>query len=292
MFANYAALIDTILRVYPNLDVKTVRYDDQGQNNLVLYVNERFVFRFPRYEAGRRQLQAEVVILRALQDSVSVSVPEPLFVHLKAPVGNAFMGYPTIPGKVADLDALLARCQPPVLDRLAGQLASFLKTLHTTPLEPLRPFPLPRYDRPYWEGMYERIRKGLFPLMTADAQRQAASHFEPVLADPDFFTLPMTLIHGDFGSGNLLYHDDLEKFTGVIDFGSAGIGDPAIDLAALSGYEGTGAAFVERIAHRYPGAETLLPRIPFYAGTFALQEALFGLEQGDEEALKAGLGLP
>ena len=32
-----------------------------------------------------------------------------------------------------------------------------------------------------------------------------------------------------------------------------------------------------------------LGRVAFYRGTFALQEALFGVENGDEEAFRAGI---
>ena len=34
---------------------------------------------------------------------------------------------------------------------------------------------------------------------------------------------------------------------------------------------------------------TFLPRILFYIGTYALQEALYGIENNDIEALEAGL---
>ncbi|MFC6847283.1 phosphotransferase [Streptomyces caelestis] len=55
-------------------------------------------------------------------------------------------------------------------------------------------------------------------------------------------TLPAeALVHGDLGPGHLLAQDG--ALTGVIDFGDAHIGDPAVDLAwALNG---TSPAFAE-----------------------------------------------
>ena len=35
--------------------------------------------------------------------------------------------------------------------------------------------------------------------------------------------------------------------------------------------------------------EAALPRVKFALGTFALQEALFGIENGDQEAFEAGI---
>ena len=38
-----------------------------------------------------------------------------------------------------------------------------------------------------------------------------------------------------------------------------------------------------------PALEEMLPRARFYASTFALQEALFGVRRGDEEAFERGI---
>jgi aminoglycoside 2''-phosphotransferase len=39
----------------------------------------------------------------------------------------------------------------------------------------------------------------------------------------------------------------------------------------------------------YPGLDSLLARVRFYKGTFALYEALFGIENGDQAAFEAGM---
>jgi len=75
--------------------------------------------------------------------------------------------------------------------------------------------------------------------------------------------------------------------TGIIDFTSAAAGDPAYDLAGLLACYGE--AFVRSCARRYPAIDGLWGRIRHYAGRFALEEALFGVENGDDEALRAGL---
>ena len=65
------------------------------------------------------------------------------------------------------------------------------------------------------------------------------------------------------------------------------MGDPAYDFAGLlSGY---GEGFVGYCGDVYPEVEVYMGRIRFYQGTFALLEALFGVENGDQEAFKAGL---
>lgn len=43
------------------------------------------------------------------------------------------------------------------------------------------------------------------------------------------------------------------------------------------------------IVNIYPQAESLIPRARFYVSTFAIQEALFGVETGDKEAFYSGI---
>lgn len=93
-------------------------------------------------------------------------------------------------------------------------------------------------------------------------------------------------MHGDFGGGNLLYDVGRHTLTGVIDFGAAGPDDPAVDLAAAATL---GPDILAGIAVTYPEAHAARDRVAFYAGTFALQEALFGIEHDDAAALRAGL---
>jgi aminoglycoside 2''-phosphotransferase len=95
------------------------------------------------------------------------------------------------------------------------------------------------------------------------------------------------LRHGDFGTGNLIYDPDAGRLTGVIDFGAACMGDGATDMAGL--LSSFGAPFLDRCARYYPEIDAASTRIHFYYGTFALQEALFGIENGDDGAFKAGM---
>jgi aminoglycoside 2''-phosphotransferase len=147
---------------------------------------------------------------------------------------------------------------------------------------------LPAHDT-YAESadIYARIQEKLFGHMRPDARAWAAGHFEGFLDDVSNFKYEPVLKHGDFGPSNILFDREKQRVTGIIDFGSAGMGDPAYDFAGLlSGY---GERFVEYCVDVYPEVEGFEERIRFYQGTFALLEALFGIEHGDEGAFKAGL---
>jgi aminoglycoside 2''-phosphotransferase len=111
-------------------------------------------------------------------------------------------------------------------------------------------------------------------------------HFATRPLDGEFTT---SLRHGDFGPTNILYDPQTPLISGVIDFGSAGLGDPAVDIAALIGPVSYGETFAELLMPTYPGVDALLERARFYAGTFALQEALWGLDHNDPNAFQHGM---
>ncbi len=82
-------------------------------------------------------------------------------------------------------------------------------------------------------------------------------------------------------SSHVLFDSDRRQINGIIDFGTAGIGDPAGDLSvAISEY---GESLVAEMAG-YEQMVDYLPRARFGAGTIELQWALAGLK-GREPAL-------
>jgi aminoglycoside 2''-phosphotransferase len=276
-------------QAYPDYPLETVEFNQQGQNNDVLVVNGSLILRFPRYSQGIQDLQVETAILGAIRPYLSLEIPDPQFVHLQGqPPGQAFVGYPRIPGAPLWRETLRAIPDPAIVERLAQQLGQFLMSLHSLPAAQLVPAALPLVDTwAAYHNLYSRIVEKLFPSMRPDARQAVAAHFEAFLGDPGSFTFQPVLKHGDFGPSNLLYDAERLALCGIIDFSGCALGDPAYDFAGLlSGY---GEAFVKSCAAGYPEVDALLPRARFYQGTFALEEALFGVENNDLQAFENGI---
>ncbi len=206
-----------------------------------------------------------------------------------APQG-AFIGYRWIPGEPLWREALLGAMDSKVVQGWAEQLGAFLRELHALPLEGMLADLLPHYDtRTRWADFYQRTQAKVFPFMARGARASVAKVFEAYLSEPRNFEHPLTLVHGDFGPGNILLDRSSQRVSGVIDFGSSGLDDPAVDCAALIGPFGYGEAFLRRFARIYPIVSEDLERARFYASTFALQDAVYGIEHGDKEAFEAGM---
>jgi len=203
---------------------------------------------------------------------------------------GVFVGYRWIPGEPLWRDRLLAADDSQTIQVWADQMAAFLGELHSTPIEGRLAELLPPFDgQARWANFYGRLQNTVYPFMRRDARASVSQLFDAFLGEPSNFDHPYALVHGDFSPSNILFDPDGRRLTGVIDFGSSGLDDPALDLAALMSPYGYGEAFVRRLARGYPVTEPVLDRARFYVSTFALQDALFGLEHSDAEAFNWGI---
>ncbi len=279
--------IARIKEAYPEFHIKGASPVIEGQNNDVLVVNDEFVFRFPKHDQAVKRLEIECAILDGVQPYVTgVQVPAPLYTSLSATVGRAFVGYKMIAGDVGTLEEFKGIRNPSI----ALQLATFLRELHRVPTRHAIRVTLSVSDgREYWAEMYARVQQLLFRHMRPDAQDDITQHFETFLNDADNFAYDPVLRHGDVGPDQMILNKESLTINGVIDFGSAGLGDPAVDVAWLHFKSGAGRSFLRAFYAAYPEIEAVLPRARFYAGTFALQEALFGTEHNDSAAFHAGM---
>ena len=281
--------IEAIERSYPDFSVRSIEPHTPGQNNDVLLVNDAFIFRFPKYAEGIDQLATEVAILKGIGDYVTLPIPQITFKQLATrTVGQAFVGYRMLTGKPLSRETFLGIQDERTLEGLAHQLAQFLRELHQVPVETAIARQLSvsdTYDE--WSTLYAHIREKCCPLMRADAQEWSTRHFETFLGDPAHFARTPVLKHGDFGTTNILFDPPGQVISGILDFGGAGLGDPAYDFAGLlSSY---GDAFLQRCVTTYPEIEAFWDRITLYQSSFALLEALFGIENHDQEAFESGI---
>jgi aminoglycoside 2''-phosphotransferase len=255
----------------------------------VLVVNEVFVFRFPKYPVGVEAMAREIAVLNGLHGRLPLAIPKPEYVHLPphAAVGESFMGYRLIPGEPLWTETLDG-CDEDAVGRIADQLGAFLHELHARPYATVISVTLPVSDTAAeWRHFLGRVQSALYPHMRASAQREVEAHIGQVIHAASKAPFAPALRHGDFGTDNLLFDPPTQRMCGVVDFGGACAGDPAYDIASLlSSY---GEAFVSRLEPSYPRLPGLLKRARLYQGTFALMEALFGVDNGDVEAFESGI---
>jgi aminoglycoside 2''-phosphotransferase len=274
-----------INNIYPDLTLREIHLldPDGGQYNDVLTAettNGPLIFRFPRNEIGVTAIQNELRILRSLQNKTTLPIPNPIYTNQNSQTpGQIFMGYPMLPGRPLLRKHLKTAVDHATLKKWAVQMSEFLIQLHNLPTTIFNNLPHNETTTEF-QTLYADIRQLLFPYMSQRAKSETADHFENYFNTPALQNYPIALRHGDFGSGNILYDPLTLNLTGVIDFGFSGLGDPAIDIAALSTLNDTFFNFVQK---SYPNIEPLLARARFYKGTYLLYEALYGLKTGNQK---------
>ncbi len=280
--------LQTIQEAYPDLNVHSARlHDSDGLFNDILFINDVLIFRFPRYAETMDGLLQEVKLLQSLQGCLSLPIPNPVYVSENSQtIGNVFMGYHIIDGEPLLRDVLNGIQDEHVLQTFAGQLAGFLAELHNIVPESLDINLAAPDTLTETKSLYADIREHLYAFMRSDARTQVSQHFEAFINEPRLHQHKPCIHHGDFGSSNILFDSQTGRISGIIDFGFAGLGDPALDLAAISTF---GDPFFARICERYPVTESALERANFYRGTYALYEALHGFRNNDKEAFTSGM---
>jgi aminoglycoside 2''-phosphotransferase len=259
--------------VMPDLAIEQVEVNQEGLINDVVIVNGRLVFRFAKNEEKARILETELDLLDYVRPRVNLPIPAPI------QRGPGFAVYPLIAGQPLRLEDLLD-LDPAGQTRLAGQIGAFLHGLHSLPTDrPGLPVTRAIVTVAEWLDFLADFRKRAYPLLQAHQIHWIERLFDKVVGQAAVFDYAPAIIHGDFAPYHILYDPAETRVCGIIDFGMAGLGDPASDFGILISLYGE--TFVARMGAAYPNLEAVLPRARFYAQTIELEWVQRGLETGE-----------
>ena len=258
--------------IMPDLEIEQFDINDEGLMNDVVIVNHRHVFRFAKTEQGDADLIREERILKLIQPTNGVNIPTPEYHN------EDCMVYPFIEGEPLLLDTM-KKWDDSARVKMAESLGTFLSNLHSTDVSQAESElhkTLAPVTRERWLKIYSGIKETVYPLLWKHQIQWAEGVFDCMLDDESFFEYKPTLIQGDLRQYHILTDSEACKITGVVDFGVAGIGDPASDFGTLINTYGE--SFVVKMMNTYPNLEELMPRARFYAQALELQWAWLGLE--------------
>jgi len=261
-----------IHNIMPELEIESYELHQEGLVNDVLIVNNEWVIRFTKTDWGKALMESEGQLMRYLQSRVSLSIPLPVSMLDGVLVYHHLKGEPF-------LRQIWVQAEEPQQQLIANQLGQFLRELHGVPTQDLDwdiPLTLAPVTRETWLDIHDRVIEKVYPLLLPHQCDWIESLFEPALSQVDYFDFEPVLIHGDLAPYHILYSPAERRLNAVIDFGVAGLGDPATDLGSLINCYGE--TLVAKIAAEYPAFNNFLPRARFYAQAIELQWVLLGLE--------------
>jgi len=270
-----------IQAICPDLAIETVMLNNDGMSNEVVIVNDTLVFRFAKGEFGQRALAGEVRALALIRPHITLALPDPFYISAE------LMAYRLLPG-VALTRQVVESLDEADQQAVADQLATFLRQLHATPCDETIAATVAPCRYADQAHIHARVKEQVYPLLLKHQIAWAEALYASVLDDPTIFDYTPQLIHGDLACYHILFDPATRRLTGIIDFGVAGLGDPALDLGCLGQYYG--AAFVKRLYVAYPAAQTFAKRTHFYAQAGELDWVLNGLESGEPFWFTAHIG--
>lgn len=219
--------IEVLEKVFPELPVKKYEIITSGWDNVVILVNGETAFKIPRTSENALQLKREVPILAALRDSPLLT---PRLSYVKEFDESLIIGYGYIPGRSLNS---VRRLSPGMVD----QLSNFLNYLYDKRNDDFFLNALGQGSRDSWVDKYGKYRENLFSslydVLDDNTLSLIAGEFDAFF---NTYTANMGVspIHGDLYRDNVLVDAESGKINGIIDWGTAEVGDPAIDFAALA----------------------------------------------------------
>lgn len=270
----------------PQLAPAPVRYLAQGWDSAVFAVDGRLIVRFPKRNAAAVTLEREARLLPELAPMLPVSIPK--FLHVVRDCiafPRTFVVYEALHGAAID-DAALDADRLAVFDR---GVATFLRSLHGFPLDRaaacgVEPA-LVAGGRARLQGFRAAVDVALTPLLSLLERQRVRAWFDDAESRGVLEWTP-ALIHGDLAPEHMLVDPATGVLTGVIDWGDAGIGDPALDFAGLVGVLGDAELNDVLGAYETDDAEAITWRARFYRELSPMHELLFGVGVDDRALIE------
>lgn len=266
---------------FPELPIHSAASLGEGWNSWAYLVNEEWVFRFPKRKDVETNLGKEMELLPHLGRRLPVRVPQFSYTATsRAHFPFAYAGYRKMSGTFSwDLEEESLRHQG-----IAQSLASILSCLHDITLTDARSWGCREQRLSFGECDRQRVAEALSKVPAWPEKQPFADRLKSYFASIDESTLGnaerLTLTHSDLLPDHLLIADDFASVCGIIDWGEAQIGDPALDFAGL--YYWRGRAFVDRVLEHYTGPVDagLVDRARFIALEVGIGDVHYGLEEG------------
>ncbi|MFJ8692615.1 phosphotransferase family protein [Streptomyces roseolilacinus] len=272
--------LETVERLLPDEDGDGL-LAHRGQFHDVVVGAERVIC-FARTDAAGARLPERAAVLRSLAElDLGFRTPVPLDEGREP---EPYLVLSRVPGSPLDAAEL---ADPRVLRAAAAQFARLLRGLARAGSSGIAGRTLPHTAPNRWQEFAAGVREELFPLMSDAGRERAGRELDALDSLPH---LTSAVVHGDLGGENVLWEtvDGLPRLNGVVDWDEVAMGDQAVDLAAIQASYGE--ELVRKIVEHEAGSlRQEAERVPVIRGTFALQQALFALRDGDRAELDDGL---
>jgi aminoglycoside 2''-phosphotransferase len=256
---------------FSSLALASVTGPRSGTSNECFLIDGTWIFRFPKDAEAEWELDCERLLLPRLPADLALEVPRFAFLGEPSPLfRRRFVGYRSIPGAAFRRERLEGL--PEAVQReAAARIGAFLGALHSYPVERLREDArqagLKLRESPvewFTDGgrdFRRTLNAKLFEYRHHAEFPRFRALFDRLLEDPDVFQAEEAVVHGDLSEKHLLFCEERQAATGVIDFGNLAVGDPFSDFMHLAEMYGRDFCRLALESYGRPGVELVRKKL-------------------------------
>jgi aminoglycoside 2''-phosphotransferase len=270
----------------PELDASSLSFFNEGWDYELWQLDGDLLLRLPKTDGAAKAMAAEARLLDELRLSVATPRPE----H----VGDGFFTYRKLMGVALEDVSLSERAGQDV----AGALGLALTELHRFPVKRAVALGVPAMTAEGWRDQYRQMQTRAMteavPRLDAPTAAAVVAFWDGFVNNDAYFAFEPCLIHGDLDSAHVLVDPARETVSGIIDFGDARVGDPALDFAGFAASERD----LIIAAYGQPVDSTFRERADIYRLKISpFHAVLYGVEMGNEwlerglEAIRVEFGV-
>lgn len=214
---------------FPKLNIFSIQKIGEGDNSVAFEINGIYIFRFPKREEVKYQLEKEIEMLPKIRQHLSFAIPEFKFISPTL----SFAGHVKITGIPLSNKRYYSLGKKYQVS-VQHSLAEFLKQLHHIPLPELqnRGLDIMNLKEEYSDNFFN-AKQSIYPNISENKRNIISHLFNAYLNEPANFNYEPALIHNDLSKDHILSDPSTGHLSGIIDFGDAAIGDPDYDFMYL-----------------------------------------------------------
>ncbi len=214
------------IREVTGLKIDSYKVVDRSSESMIIEVNQKWIFRFPRNSVFRKKMEKRLNFLASFSKVSPLKVPVPEYID------HDFIGYKKIPGRHlyrTNIEKLSRKDRT----RIARQLGQFLRALHSFKKSAVN------FDTGYLimkKGDYKSLPDLLTKHLNAAECNVLSTKLTAIANNPRNFEKPSAIIHGDLHFNNILWDPKKKIITGILDWAEVGLGIPAMDFIGLADF--------------------------------------------------------
>jgi aminoglycoside 2''-phosphotransferase len=273
---------------FKNFKVDKIEVTGEGMDSKAFTVNDKYIFRFPKFKPSSNQLEREIKLLPKLQQRLDLPIPNFEYVG-KQSNGFYFVGYKKIHGSFLEPKRYL-ELKKKDQNKFIETIATFFKQIHSFSIDKaLKCGVEVENAKEKCRCDMERCRKEIFPMLSKLEHVYVEKIFNKYLSNKENFKYTPALLHSDLSYEHIIYNQENKTVAGIIDFGDIKIGDPAYELKFL--LLDYGKEFIESLLKIYPfqSEQMLTRKMDFFIKSNNISDILVGIDRNDKKLIKYGL---